>query len=191
MAEITLWPKTTASRIILDQAFKIAGHKVGLFKGALEAFIFRTYDEGYVLGRTDSEAFAKLQKSSALTIRVGAVEIFLPGYGKKFIFAQAESNSKLPMALIKHDLEKMIDTMFADGYCFGKAINDASRDKLKMFSDKNLTVQLVMKEPENAPPKSEENPASTSPPCNPEMISQTVEPPLAPQPAAEKSAWPS
>jgi hypothetical protein len=145
MAEITIWPRHTAAQIVFDKILKIAGIKAHLFKDTLSNFVVTMYRDGYIMGCTDSEGGVRLRKSSALTIRVGPVEVFLFEYGRKFLFVQAEK-AKLPVAMIQKELEALISDMYADGYVFGKALDDASREKLKLFSDRELTVKLVMKE---------------------------------------------
>ncbi|MGH8500749.1 MAG: hypothetical protein ACRERV_18345, partial [Methylococcales bacterium] len=144
MAEITLWPKATAEQIIFDKIVEIAGMKANLFKNALTDCVARMYRDGYVLGHADTDSFLRLQKSGALTVKVGPVEIFLPGYGRKFLFAQAE-RSKLPIALIQKELEALIEDLYESGYVFGKAVDETAYAKLRDVSEKNLTVKLVMK----------------------------------------------
>jgi hypothetical protein len=145
MAEITLWPQQTAAQIVFDKILKIAGMKAHMFKNTLNAFVSMMYRDGYVMGRTNTDAALRLQKSAALTVRVGAVEIFLSQYGRKFLFAQAEK-SKLPVALIQKELEALIADLYDDGYVFGKAVSPTASQQLQTFSDRNLTVKLVMKE---------------------------------------------
>ena len=135
MADITIWPSRTAAQIVFDKILKIAGMKAHLFKETLSNFVLAMYRDGYVMGRADSEGAVRLRKSSALTIRVGPVDVFLLEYGRKFLFVQAEK-AKLPVALIQKELEALIVDMYADGYVFGKAHDDTSREKLKLFSDK-------------------------------------------------------
>lgn len=149
-SEITLLREPEAQRNILNRVL-VFNPMASLFKQTLEKFVTSLYESGYLLALISEQA-DKLN----LPVTVGGINFFGPEYAQEFILCKAEEH-KLPVNMIKKDLEKLVLDLYEKKYIFGACQTPETTDKVKrLLAGTTGTVKLVLKPtvpetPERAP----------------------------------------